>query len=453
MSIWIRLTRRFAGFYNSPMKKLPVLVLLLLILASPLFSYAIERNHRLMFGTGNDMYSTGLSKNYDDFLTFNTYTQYHNGPLKIRLYFNGYTDRRAGTREDELILNGLWSFNLVETGRFRVGTSVSAGINVFGNLGLEWIQNEFRSLAGEEPVNLTYSEEYTFKPYVEAIANTSYDIKYNFRLGLQLKLRYHDDFIFDSQVALWYNQSMFGFTYAGNWTDQGYIGAWGTRTRLDLGLVIFDHEMNLNSKIGFGSIAIDVMSFTRDRIWQNSDTHLRMGVGFLQGYRFIVQQSEIKIPGWAVHATINSRYTVGYPQFNTSGPDKMPCTNNSQMSGGIGYKFPTLWIFTPFAELVGGLATWQNEFVDYNTGESEILEALKTPFVMLRAGTEIIPEGFIVCEAATMTLFAAAELNYFFKADQITEYVRKDGHHTDDYTFNALSVSFSFGVAFGLDLY
>ena len=115
---------------------------------------------------------------------------------------------------------------------------------------------------------------------------------------------------------------------------------------------------------------------------------------------------------------------------------------------------PTFWAFTPIVELDPGLSRWQIDFL-YPDGKTprKTLDPLNAAFLQLRLGASIIPEGLLKFDASTVTLVTFLDLNYYFKADEITEYVKKDNYHKPDYVFKAFQPSVYIGLHVGLDLY
>lgn len=424
------------------MKRFVIAALLALLLVSSLFSFKFDRDDHLLIGTGNDRFTMGISNNYDDNLSFNSSLEYQNGNLHLMTYLNGYTDRDEGKRHDELLVLGSWNFSLLKTHGFLIDLMPSGGIDIDGNLGFWEFQNDLHKLMNIPTVDLEYPDKATVKPYGDILLSARYSITDELRVGLFLDGQYWDKFRLNASIALQYKHSSFML---------GYDGQWNTNIRLDLGLFQINHRSNLESKVGFGSVSIDALSFFREKTWKNSDVYISVGKTYLQSFLFTVQQTVQTIPNWPVDITIYNRYFTGKPTSSKLGSNESVIRHHTQTAIGVSYTFPDLWIFMPFVELGGGIANWQMQII--NSTDKQDYPKLTTAFAILRLGTDIIPEGAIVIDSTTLMIDTAVEFNYFFNADKITDYIKQDKLHDNDFAFKSFCITFTIGFTFGLDLY
>ena len=425
-------------------KRLLALILLLLValLSAPAFRFDFD--NRILIGSGNDKLTMGLSKNDDDFLTFNYSFSIQNGPFGFQAYLNAFTDRAHNTRHDELILSTSWTFNLFEDDHVRFRLRPTAGIDIDGNLGLSGVQAFYDKMRKEEYADIPYTDDTTVKPYADVLLEGTYRIAKHLRIGMDLVPQYWENFRFNIGAFVNWKRSSYRI---------GWDGNWNMTTTLDFGIIVFQHRKELGGTIGFGTIMIDVLSPLRPCSWENSDAYMSLGIQQISDFEFIAQQVIFRLNDWAA-ITYLSRYTSGFPDLDDNNPQERIQRNHTNNALGFAVILPSMWAFTPFVELDAGLARWQIDFL-YSDGFSprKTLDPLNTAFIQLKLGASIIPEGLLKVDATTITLAVSLDLNYYFKADEITEYVKQDKYHKADYVFKAFQPSVCFALHVGLDLY
>ena len=242
-----------------------------------------------------------------------------------------------------------------------------------------------------------------------------------------------------------YKRSGYSLTYDGSWTFT---------TRLDFGILVFEHRRNLTQSLSFGSFILDAGGFFREKTWVASDTYAGVGGQSINGIDFITQQARLMLAKWA-SITLLSRYTSGFPVLQEDNPHERIRRSYKMTALGFLWEPPELafWIFEPFVEISGGYTTWQLDFIYNDKTPRTSLEALHTAFAHLRTGVYVIPEGTVVFDGSTLQLTVAFDLDYFFNADKITDYVMQDRMHKPGYTFNALVPSLYIGLLVGMDLF
>ena len=156
------------------MKRTVLWLLFLCFLTMSSSAFEFDMDDRLLIGTGNDRYTMGISKNYDDNLSFNSLVDYQNGKLHLMTYLNGYTDRAGGKRHDELLFLGSWNFGLFRDSAFRVDIMPSLGLDLDGYLGFSDLQNGLHEIIGMDVVDLSYPGENTLKPYADLLLSARY---------------------------------------------------------------------------------------------------------------------------------------------------------------------------------------------------------------------------------------------------------------------------------------
>jgi hypothetical protein len=272
----------------------------------------------------------------------------------------------------------------------------------------------------------------------------TYVLAKHLRLGVDISPQYWETFRFN--IGAFVNWKRSGYRL-------GWDGNWSLRTTLDFGILRFEHYKQLGGTIGFGTITIDVLSPLREVTWQNSDAYVNLGIQVISDFEFITQQAVIRLNDWSA-ITYISRYTSGFPKQDKESTGVRIQRNHSNMSLGYLVWLPSFWAFTPFVELDGGLARWQIDFLyNNNFSHRETLDPLNTAFAQLRIGASLIPEGFLKFDGSTIKLAASIDLNWYFSSDRITEYVKQDTYHKDDYVFRSFQPSVYIGLHVGLDLY
>ncbi|MBP5161549.1 MAG: hypothetical protein ILP16_01035 [Spirochaetales bacterium] len=425
------------------MRKL-LIALLLLVPAMSASAFRFDFDNRVLIGSGNEKLTMGINKNDDDFLIFNYTFAFINGPLGFQSYLNAFTDRARNQRHDELIVSASWTFVPYDSDMIRFRIRPTAGIDIDGDLGLSAVQAFYNEIRMQEFSDLPYVDETTVRPYADLMVEGTYVIAKHLRLGVDISPQYWETFRFN--IGAFANWKRSGYRI-------GWDGAWSLRTTLDFGILRFEHYKQLGGTIGFGTITIDVLSPLREVTWQNSDAYVNLGIQVISDFEFITQQAVIRLNDWSA-ITYISRYTSGFPKQDKESTGVRIQRNHSNMSLGYLVWLPSFWAFTPFVELDGGLARWQIDFL-YNNDFShrETLDPLNTAFAQLRIGASLIPEGFLKFDGSTIKLAASVDLNWYFGSDRITEYVKQDTYHKDDYVFRSFQPSVYIGLHVGLDLY
>ena len=421
-----------------------VLLLILLPLCA-LYAFTFDFDNRILIGTGNDRLSMGLSKQNDDFVAFNSFLTLINGPARFHVYLDAYADPTADVRHDELIFAGSWSFYPYQGDRFRFEIRPSAGVDVDGNLGLSGLGKLMDRPTSRAFLEIPYVRKTSVLPYADMMVVGSYRLTEHIRFGLYLLPQYWEEFRLNFGAFLDYKRSGYSLTYDGSWTFT---------TRLDFGILVFEHRSNLTRSLSFGTFILDAGGFFRERTWEVSDTYAGFGGQSINGIDFVTQQARLMLSNRA-SITLLSRYTSGFPVIREDNPHERIRRSYNMTALGFLWEPPELafWIFEPFVEISGGYTTWKLDFI-YNDGTPRAsLDALHTAFAHLRTGLYVIPEGTVVFDGSTLQLTVALDLDYFFNADKITDYVMQDRMHKAGYRFNALVPSLYIGLLVGMDLF
>ena len=421
------------------------LVLLLLLPLCTICAFTFDFDNRILLGSGNDRLSMGLSKDNDDFVAFNSFLTVINGPARFHLYLDAYTDPQADVRHDELIFTASWSFYPYQGDRFRFEIRSSAGVDADGNLGLAKIEKLMDKVISRAFLEIPYVGKTSVLPYADLMLVGSYRITDLIRVGMYVLPQYWEKFRINFGAFMDYKRSGYSLTYDGSWTFT---------TRLDFGILVFEHRRNLTQSLSFGSFILDAGGFFREKTWVASDTYAGVGGQSINGIDFITQQARLMLAKWA-SITLLSRYTSGFPVLQEDNPHERIRRSYKMTALGFLWEPPELafWIFEPFVEISGGYTTWQLDFIYNDKTPRTSLEALHTAFAHLRTGVYVIPEGTVVFDGSTLQLTVAFDLDYFFNADKITDYVMQDRMHKPGYTFNALVPSLYIGLLVGMDLF
>ena len=425
-------------------KRLLALALLLLVAILCVSAFKFDFDNRILIGSGNEKLTMGIGKNDDDFLIFNYSFSTQNGPFGFMSYLNAFTDRKSNTRHDELIVATSWTFVPYEEGNIRFRIRPTAGIDIDGDLGLAGVQAFYNSMRRQQYSDIPYTEETKVHPYADVLIEGTYRLAKHLRFGIELVPQYWEDFRFNIGAFVNWKRSSYMISWDGNWN---------MTTTLDFGILVFQHRKELGGTIGFGTILIDALSPLRECTWENSDAYMSLGIQQISDFEFITQQFIFRLSDWCA-ITYISRYTSGFPAVAEDDLTERIQRNHSNKALGFTVILPTFWAFTPLVELDAGLSRWQIDFL-YPDGKTprKTLDPLNAAFLQLRLGASIIPEGLLKFDASTVTLVTFLDLNYYFKADEITEYVKKDNYHKPDYVFKAFQPSVYIGLHVGLDLY
>ena len=430
--------------YMSRRVQTLILILLLFPLCA-LGAFTLDFDNRILIGTGNDRLSMGLSKDNDDFVAFNSFLTVINGPARFHIYLDAYTDPEADARHDELVFSAAWSFYPYRDDRITFEIRPSAGVDIDGNLSLSKIEKLLDVITGNAFIDIPYVGENTILPYADLMVVGSYRITDRLRFGMYLLPQYWEKFSFNFGAFLDYRRSGYSLTYDGSWT---------LTTRLDFGIVVFEHRRNLSQSLSFGTFILDIGGFFREKTWDYSDTYAGVGLQKINGIDFVTQQARLMLSRQS-SITLLSRYVSGFPVIRKENPHERIRRVYKMISLGFLWEPPELafWIFEPFVELDAGYTTWQLEFIYNDRTPRTTLDPLHTAFAQLRAGLYVIPEGDVVFDGSTLQLTVAFDLNYFFNADRITDCVSQDRMHQPGYKFNALVPSLYIGLLVGMDLF
>ncbi len=417
-------------------------LIIISILLLPLFVSALTADDiRILIGTGNDKFSMGISKNDDDWMTFDFPVLVQAGPFSFEVDPIAYTDRAAGTRYDQLSIDASWAFRWNVLDRIALKAKPVLGLDYIGNLNLEVIQNWNHARSGVRQVSLRYPDDGVAYPTFGLRASLGYEFSDVSDVSLNLFPRYEKGtFSFDAGISVQYMGIKLGVAYP-----------WRVEATVDAGIASFSYWKDLSSTFGYGTIMLDVMGFFRKSTWRHSDAVLSIGAESLQSFVFL--SNTLSVPVYdRISLTLLNRYTSGFPINRDLDEHERVQRNHTQLALGCSYEILDFHGYKPYVGLSGGLAVWQMDQI-FTDGRSRIVfDSLLTPFALLRVGINLIPERFLKFDSTSVSVDIAADFNYFFSSAQITDYILKDLYHKPDFVFKPFSVSLFIGVRLGLDL-
>lgn len=418
---------------------LPIIISILLV---PLLAGALSADDiRVSIGTGNDKFSMGVSKNDDDWMTFDFPILVQAGPFSLEADAIAFTDRAAGTRYDQLSIDVSWAFIWNVFDGIALRARPVLGLDYIGNLNLEVIQNWNHAQSGVKPVSLKYPDNGVMYHVFGLKASLGYGFDDASDVSLNLFPRYEKgSFSLDAGISVRYRGMKFGLAYP-----------WRIQMAVDAGIASFSYWKDLGSTFGYGTFVLDVMGFFRKSTWSHSDAVLSIGTEPLQSFVFLSNTLSVSI-GDKLSLTVLDRYTSGFPINKDLDESERVQRNHTQLALGCSYEIFDFHGCKSYVGASGGLAVWQMDQI-FTDGRSRIVfDSLITPFACFRLGVNLIPEGLLRFDSTSVSVDVAVDFNYFFSPARITDYVLKDLYHKPDFVFKPFSVSLFIGVRLGLDL-
>lgn len=460
-----------------------ILFTLLFFTSSLAFTLEIQQNDlRLFAATQNDKFSFGISQNKDDQFTASNEVHLVFPYFYFDLNINAITNRGSKTnpldpatftsgRYDELIAKAGLTVNLFDNSDFKLDLTPKAGFCILGNFGMEWEQNLNHKLSNINDVNLDYEKfSRPFAPVVDCKLSASYQ-PLDF-IKTQLDITSNNSIFYATEQTVTFNstfgtKTLFNIFAGYTWNQthtpsptlkvyKDYTNGFNFGFNLDTGLVKIDYITYPNNRYGYGTVSLDVMSFTKST-WQQTDLNLFIGLSYLINTEFLETQIQTNKTG-PVAFYLKDKYVSGF-KTNKVNPSPYRYERDYQIiTAGVKYEQPLSftqnWL-TPYIEIGTGIASFGiqqlcNHIPDstagsYNLGTKSYweLEAI--------AGLDIVPQGLLNFgnAAYSLTVFAGAVI--IPQAKKATAHITQDTYRTATWKLNPVEFIYGFAVHMALD--
>ncbi len=442
-------------------KKLSIAVLLALLCLAPLCA--------LVWGTGNDMFSMGLSENDDDQLTWSGFLSHDFGHYSVTAEILSFTDR--GSHFDGRFSQGRFDlFDIFGSARttfftdypFTFTAEGSLGVSLFGNFGGEFGQNLIHRMFGLPGVELPYEEGYEFHPYVGADLLGRYDIStmmnvfagssfkwdgrfrsLSFRLGTEATARDSGFGVFFDWKWVWHDHDVISRLQAEKETGLGL------NMHLWCSFLSFDYRVNLLTGRGYGKYAFDILKLF-EHTWKSSQIYYE--------YSFLLMGDGIMYDMVGVRVNASKLLAVGMKVFYTGGyhPKGNAITDHWRIRrnyggwlGNFSIRHNFGWV-EPYADLSVGISHWvidkMTNIDPLGKDDPDRLANDWYPFLSVRAGVNLFPEGFLVLGSSTVRLDVFGGVMVFPK--EFAQTLKKDMFH-DDWTPTSIIPYAGVGIVLG----
>lgn len=369
-----------------------------------------------MVGAGNDRWSGGMSFDYDDQLSFAEYFSLEAPAWELHVNMLGITNRgwqkgwsvsdpslkgdgnRIAGRYDvtEILLS--FPLELVENPWFFLDVEPYLGVSVIGRQDYVVLQNTVHRILGMAQVDLDY-ETSSNKPYASlggtVSAGGAIPLSWRTRLALGVKGTFYNNIGFN------YRQHADVFVSVEGWNrglccgDEGdllsfAVGYTWTQTQSDwTTAILYDeymqgvtlsYEVNagflrlgysscLDTRRGYGTVVVDVMSLFKPSRWYESDVILSLGKLSLMDITFFDVGLELPLGYSNFSFVIRNRYVSGNPSYaENASTGRDPALsgrfqrNYDGVLLGAKYSFDsyaTRGFVTPYVVVSSGVMRWE----------------------------------------------------------------------------------------------
>lgn len=296
------------------MNKKIISLSLIIVLIIPLWANKIDR---ILLGTGNDMWTMGLSRNDDDQLSYSAFVLLEFKNAYISADFQGITNRGykngwqpgKSTFSNEPLYSGRYdsipiSFGVNNTTYFdhlSLNTSLEIGLLLAGKLGLDFFQNNSHDVLRIHGVSLKYDTD-NFNGYFITKTGNTLNLKiYGFddtTLNIGAYFNYSLAFHFQESISIgsgFYasknNKNILGVqigyqvasSFSALPTQQlyaKYLNGAKTNFFFDTGLIFVSYEAYPNTGYGYTKVAMNFLPNDQGFLWHKSDIYLGLGMSY-----------------------------------------------------------------------------------------------------------------------------------------------------------------------------
>lgn len=256
----------------------------MILLVSSL-SFALEPD-RFVLGTGNDLFSMGLSRNDDDQLSFSLNSEIGFGNTSLFVDYDSITNRgwKSGWdvrnenktssdsfyngRFDELRITGSQVFDF-SSDKFFLRIKPSVGLAIIGNLGSEELQNSLHKVLSIHNVKIPYESSVASVKPLAALEMSALFAKHAFKTGVSVQgtvipsvkaseIVWLDSYLYEFNFALGYRTAQ---CWSKSKTDKlysDYLNGMVLRLGLENTLISAEYTSNLSTGYGFGKLGINI---------------------------------------------------------------------------------------------------------------------------------------------------------------------------------------------------
>lgn len=439
-----------------------LVVALILIVSFWLFAYA--DSPRLYFGSGNDKFTYGISKNADDQLTYSGLIEFDFDRYIIELDMNAYTDRGtevAGEthtgRLDGVFLTTTFQRNYKLKNYLSLDIDRKIGLGMTGKFYFDFVQNFHHRNVGVDVVQLPYDwAEIKITPV------------YGLNIGLNAdigQLRYRVAGSFDSTIFFTTKlDASVGISFLNLLSfDLGYSAAKNKSDSLTMQSVVDSQSglyMNISinasplrvdwqfyplTEFGYGTFSIDSFQLFKKATWKESDAYIDYGISEFYGMELLNAAARVPLNDKFSYL-LSVGYVSGFPKDGDV--NNRIQRNYAMYEVGINYT-PVQWYITPFAQLQMGIGYYQLDFLN---NMSKSTSAKVTYVAEFRYGFSVLPEYFVSFANTSYRLQLFGGVHFIPHKDKIAPILTQDGYHSEDWQPTMLSPYFGVGVSVGIDV-
>ena len=363
---------------------------------------------RFMVGAGNDKWTSGISFNLDDQLSFGEYFAVEAPAWKLNVNMLGITNRgwqngwsvedfgkdgdghRISGRYD--VTEFLFSLPLevFYNGSIYLYLEPRFGASLVGNQHYEVLQNTLHRLLGMAEVDLAYetSGNRVF-PYFGGVVEFGDEFMALERSGVfaAVKGTFESTFGFDHRQRADFvvglenvDSDILTFSLGYQWAET--VSDWETSAlydeyvrglsfgyTVDSGFLRYNYISSLRSLRGYSTILVDVMSLFKPSMWDETDIRFTIGKTSMMNVSFVSVGLEFPLGG-AFSFIVRNRYVSGNPSYKDdpkTGVDSSEFGRYQRNYDGtfVGAKYTfdsqsTGGFVTPYAEACVGFMRWES---------------------------------------------------------------------------------------------
>lgn len=471
---------------KRPVTILIVLLSVFTLSANPFEFYGEKESwapEQISISFGNDMWAFGgFSYNMDDQLSYSQEAMITAPVWWLDIITAGVTNRgwqlgweiddktalgdgnRLQGRYDKALFNLYLPVHLIDNDSLWVWTSPIVGIELFGDLGFDYIQNATHEAANKPLVHIPYEIDGIIARPVAGIEA---------EIGLSL-ISFDRSWLFASARGSYFNTFGFGqngilqavagvtgfsddiitltFGYRWNKAEAGwltqslyydYLDGYFLGLTVNTGAMILHYTGSLSSEYGFGTIGFNLLSLFGESEWKESDIKFSEGIMRQLDITFYTTELDFVIKGYRFAPYLSNRFISGDPSFpnyeDNIDVNKTPRLKRSYSSMFIGlkYKFKDVDsnpFLCPYAKVGLGFMTWEKRTIlnmvinKPGTEELNKLHSIVSPKVYSLAGevelgVVILPEGLVKSQHTSYQLSLFAGLTVINNAEKVSYYL------------------------------
>lgn len=403
---------------------------------------------KFFFGMGNDKFTNGISKNDDDQLTFSVETELEIEKIRLGISENSYTNRRENKRVDELELTLGYSLN----GSF-FSFEPFVGYSFYGNLNLQKYQNKWHKFRKVPTVDFTYEKGRSVL-FGGASASLFHDGE-EFDHGVELFYSVGSDLYAQGYISFQnFAKVAIGYEWKHDISSIGSVAEYqrvsqGCRAEVDIDMETFKSTWVVypQSLYGYGRLSIDLLSFLREKTWQESDVYYNIGITNIFDMQAI--RAGFSIPFTSqLSGEMEVGYVSGFPEGGKARGFRSQ-RNYGIFSVGLNYH-PFQWFVSPYIEFDTGIGVFG---IDYLSPEKTRALMPEGIFITdFRIGATLVPEGLFVFGNSTYQLDVYFGTQIIPQDSELANYVKRDMYHEEDFKVDRyINPFFGVGVKIGLD--